>query len=194
MRPLPFAVAGCVVLAACGPQPLGPQAAAAQADRAASGPTPRALVPPPTPRKSAQDFVARAAGADAFELQAAQQAMQRASNGDVKTFAAMVLRDHRKSAADLQKAVADSGQALSVPDGVPADLQSALSELAHVDAGGFDRTYVAGQLRAHSAALALLQDYAQNGDVTSLTAFAAETLPVIQSHYQAAESLREAMK
>jgi putative membrane protein len=194
MRRLSFAAAGCLLLAACGPQPQGPQAAAAQADRKASGPIASALVQPPTAPKSAQDFVTKAAGADAFELTAAQQAMQRASNDEVKAFAAMMLRDHGKSSADLRTAVAGSGQSLSAAGAPSPDLQAALAELNQADAAAFDRTYMAGQLKAHQAALALLQDYAQNGDVASLKAFAAETLPVVQSHYAAAKSLHDGLK
>jgi putative membrane protein len=194
MRASSFAVCGALLAAACGPQPQGPQAAAAQADRSAAGPAPSAIVQPPTPEKSAQDFVTKAAGADAFEIEAARQAMQRATNGDVKAFAAMMLRDHQKSSSDLRKAVAGAGQTLSVPGAPPADLQAALARLGQADPTAFDRAYMTGQLGAHQAALTLLQDYAQNGDVVALKAFAAEASPVVQSHYQAAKSLHDALK
>jgi putative membrane protein len=194
MRPLPFAVAGCLVLAACGAPPEGPQAAAARADQAAAGPIASALAPAPSPQRSAQDFVSKAAASDAFELAAAREAQQRATNGDVKVFAAMMLRDHGKSSADLEAAVAAAGQTLSAAASPSAEQQAALAELGQADAAVFDRGYMTAQLKAHQAALSLLQDYAQNGDVASLKAYAAETAPVVQRHYEAAKSLHESLK
>jgi putative membrane protein len=192
MRRLPFA-AGCLILAACGPQPQGPEAAAALADRAASGPIVSALAPTPTPQKSAQDFVAKAAGSDAFELAAAREAMQRASRNDVKAFADMMLRDHAKSTVDLQKALASAGEPLSAPKAPPANLQSKLAQLGQTQPAAFDRAYMESQVGAHAAAVALLQDYAQNGDNVALKAFAAETLPVVQGHYRAAKQLHDSL-
>jgi putative membrane protein len=192
MGRLPF-FAGCLMLAACGPQPQGPEAAAALADRAASGPVASALAPAPAAQKSAQDFVTKAAGSDAFELAAAREAMQRSSSSNVKAFAAMMLRDHASSTAELQKALASAGEPLSAPQAPPASLQSKLAELGQAPPAAFDRAYLESQLGAHGAAVALLQDYAQNGDNVALKAFAAETLPVVQGHYQAAKQLHDSL-
>jgi len=183
-----------LALAACSPAPQG----AAEASKAAGEAPPNrvgtAITAQPPTVSSAQEFVAKAAAGDTFEIAAAQAAQARAQEPAVKAFAAMMLRDHGKSSADLKKAVAESGQALTVAGPLSPGQQQGLADLAKLTGPAFDRAYMAGQVRAHQDALTLMQDYAQNGDVTSLKAFAAETAAVVQGHYTRASKLSEELQ
>lgn len=184
----------CTALAACGKAPQGAENAAFTADQQATGRASVVFADQPKPPPSAADFVAKAAASDAFEMQAAQTALQRAADPDVKGYAAQMVRDHTRSSAELKKALAAAGQSLPLTGSPSADQQFALGELARADAASFDKAYMTGQAKAHQVALTLLQNYAQNGDVVSLTAFASQTAPVVQHHYDMATSLRDRLK
>jgi putative membrane protein len=178
-------------LSACGQADEGAENAAARADAKAAGPIATAITPAPAAQTAAADFAGKAAAGDAFELQAAQLAQQRASHAAVKDFAAMMLRDHGKSQTDLKQAMAQSGQALTAPGALSPGQQQGLADLAKLPPQDFDKAYMAGQVQAHEDALTLMQDYAQNGDNPALKAFAAQTAPVVQTHYEAAKNLRD---
>ena len=53
----------------------------------------------------------------------------------------------------------------------------------------FDALYLSQQIPAHEQALAMLQGYAQSGDVAALKDHAAKTAPVVQKHLDRAREL-----
>lgn len=181
-------------LAACN-KPAETEGAATPAEQAAVPDAhPAATVPTPANEAAAPDFVAKAAASDMFEVAAAGVAAKRATDPKVKAFAQMMVKDHTKSTADLKKAIADSGQTLTPPAALPADLQAKVDELNTVAAADFDKAYMNGQVDAHQNALNLLQRYAQDGDVAQIKAFAAATAPTVQKHYDEAKTLRDGLK
>lgn len=184
-----LAAAGLILaVAACQRQaPQGAEAAAHAADR--PKPTLAAIVPQAAPAPSAQDFVNQAAASDAFEVAAGQIAQQRAQNAAVKALAAMMVHDHLESSVELKAALGESGQGLQANAGPDRDQQQALDELRRADAKAFDKIYLDGQVRAHQTALARLQAYAQNGQVTALQIFAGKAASLVQHHLQAAQDL-----
>jgi len=155
---------------------------------------PAATVPTPANEAAAPDFVAKAAASDMFEVAAAGVAQKRATDPKVKSFAAMMIKDHTASTAALKKAIADSGQTITPPAVLPADLQGKVDDLNKVEAKDFDKAYLEGQVDAHQGALDLMQRYAEDGDVAQIKTFAAATAPVVQKHYDEAKALRDAMK
>ncbi len=189
-------VAGAAVaalsLAACG-QKTETKGAATPAEQAATpDANPAATIPTPSNEAAAPDFVAKAAASDMFEVEAAKIAQKRSQNAEVKKFAGEMITAHTKSTADLKKAIADSGQTLTLPAALPSDLQGKLDDLNKAD--NFDKAYMENQVDAHQAALDLLQRYAQDGDVPAIKAFAAATAPVVQQHYDHAKTIRDALK
>lgn len=187
---LVLAAAFAAVLAACGRSPTSVQSAA----RTPTPPAAAALTPAPSKESDASDFVAKAGAGNAFELAAARLAMTRASNNDVKDFAATMLRDHGKASDDLKKAIAESGQALAPSAALASDQQQAMSDMTRAPPAGFDKAYMRVQVEAHEKALALFQDYAQNGTVTALKSFAAQTAPVVQAHLETARQIRDVLQ
>lgn len=179
-------------MAACN-KPAETKGAATPAEQAATpDANPAATIPTPANEAAAPDFVAKAAASDMFEVQAAKLAQTKSSNAEVKKFAAEMIAAHTKSTADLKKAISDSGQAITPPAALPADLQSKLDDLGK--STSFDKDYMNNQVDAHQAALDLMQRYAQDGDVPAIKAFAAATAPVVQTHYDHAKTLRDALK
>jgi len=145
--------------------------------------SPTTTTAPTTP----QGFVDTAASSDMYEIAAGKLAEQQGKSSDVKAFAAMMVKDHTKSSADLKAAVAKAGNGLMVPSAMQPPQQQQLDELKKAG-GNFDMIYAQQQVGAHQAALMLLTDQANSGTVPELKDFAIKTKPVVQHH------LDEAMK
>ena len=171
-------------------EPTAPPAEKAAVPDAA----PAATIPTPANEAAAPDFVAKAAASDMFEIEAAKLAQARSKNADVKAFAQMMTTAHTKSTADLKKAISDANQAITPPATLPQPLQDKLADLSKVDAAGFDKAYMSGQVDAHQDTLNLMQRYAQDGDVAQIKAFATATGPVVQTHLDRAKVIRDALK
>ena len=192
--PLPSArlaaLAAALLAAGCQRQPpQGAEAAAHAADQ--PRPVVAALVPQAAPVADAQGFAGQASAADAFEIAAAQTAVQRSQNAAVKGFAEMMAYDHMNAAAEFKTALAEAGRTLTPSGGLTPDQQARLDELRRIDAKAFDKTYMDGQMLAHRQALELMQAYAQNGDVPALKAFAGKAGAVAQHHLDLAETIDE---
>jgi putative membrane protein len=175
------------VLAGCGRSDQPVRMAEAEA---AKTPHERSVTAaPPAAAPSAADFVAKVSAGDLFEVQSGQLAERRAADARVKAFAANLVRDHTRSSQDLKTAVAESGYSIGVGQAVTPDLQAALNGLAAAQPADFDRAFMQAQVKAHEQALALLQRYAQDGDVPSLKAYAGEAAGVVQHHLKDARDL-----
>ncbi|MGX7953153.1 DUF4142 domain-containing protein [Tsuneonella sp. HG249] len=133
----------------------------------------------------AQRFVDAIAASDMFEIESGKLAQQSAKSQEVKDFAAMLVKDHTKSSADL-KAAAGS-QNLTVNPQMTARQRSDLDALKSAG-DNFDRTFKQQQVAAHTAALSLLQGHAERGEGT-LKDFAAKTAPVVEGHLKEARTL-----
>ena len=181
-------------LAACGKK-AETEGAATPAEQAMTpDANPAATVPTPANEATAVDFVPKAAASDMFEVELAKVAQKRATNAEVKKFAGEMITAHTKTTADLKKAIADSGQTLTPPATLPADLQAKIDDLSKVDAKDFDKNYMDNQVDAHQSALNLMQRYAEDGDVPAIKAFAAATALAVQKHYDMAKALRDSLK
>jgi putative membrane protein len=132
---------------------------------------------------AAPDFVAMAAGADMYEIQAAKIALKRSKSADIQAFAKMMIADHTKSTAMVKKAVKDSGRTdIMPPTTLPADKQAMIDALNSASDADFDKTYVDQQVLVHKDALALMTGYAMSGDTPALKDAAGKIAPVVQMH------------
>lgn len=178
-----------LALAACSGETNERARAMAEAEAAKAEVRDVATVAPPAAAPSAQEFVARAAAADAFGIASGRLAQGRARKTEVRAFAAVLAADHAGSSEKLARAVAESGYPLTVP-GAAADL----AQLQTAPQADFDRRFLEAQVGAHEQALALLQTYAEDGDVPSLKAFAAEAAGGVRQHLAQARGLLEQLR
>jgi putative membrane protein len=142
------------------------------------------------PSMSGADFVGAAASTDRYEIAAAKLALTHASRSAVKAFAQMMIRDHTASTAKLTAAIAASGQPLTPPRDLPADMQADLAALRTASGADFDRAYIGQMVDTHDHALQTMQSYAIDGSVPALKSFAAAVTPVVQSHLGRAQALQ----
>jgi putative membrane protein len=131
-------------------------------------------------------FVKTASVAGTTEIDAAKLAMRQSNDKDVKAFAAHMIADHTKLAAQLKMAVPHG---VSMPKGADT---AALDSLRSLKGADFDSAYISKfGVQGHKDAIAAFQDEAQNGLDANLKKTAQKALPTIQHHYAMAQELAQ---
>lgn len=128
-------------------------------------------------------YISQAANSDLYEIQAGELATKNGQSQQVKDFGKMMVADHTRSSQEMQALVDQGDFAVPVPTRLDAEHQGMLDRLKQASGEAFDREYMAQQMTAHRKALALHQNYAQNGEDAALKAFAAKVAPVVQKHH-----------
>ena len=138
---------------------------------------------------SADDNVlaTKAAQGGIAEIQVGTLAQQNASSPQVKQFGQMLVTDHTKANQQLQQIAQEEGITLPVAPGTEDAQQS--QKLQSLTGKDFDDQFVQNEVDDHKQAIAEFQKEAQSGSDPALKAFAQQTIPVLQKHLQAAESL-----
>lgn len=171
--------ASSLTLAGCG-KPANPNDGSSGPAETGSA-SPASVPMAAAPAAAARQYVALAAAADQFEIQASELVLKQSKNADVRAFAQQMISDHGASTTKLMAAV--STLALSAPGtGLRASQQNDLAALR--DAGSkLDQLYIEQQRAAHAAAIDLHEGATANADMpTALTTFANEVLPAVQTH------------
>ncbi len=136
------------------------------------------------------DFVEDASAKGVAEVEAGKLALEKGTAADVKTFADMMVKDHKLANTKL-KAIADSKK-LDVSDDAQL-LDKAKSMILELrSAKSFDQAYANNQVKAHEATIKLFEDEAANGKDAELKAFATQTLPKLKEHLLHAKELAKA--
>lgn len=187
-----------LALAACGSNKAGENSAGTAADNLTSAPDGNEVatstdvmmngtaVPAVT---TAAEFANMAATSDQFEIKSSQLAATQASSAGVKTYAAMLVKEHTKSTNDLKTAAAKGSPAVTPAPAMTAEQTANLDALTKAKGPAFDTLYAQVQIPAHENALAMLQGYAARGDQPALKAFAAANAPVVEKHLTQARGL-----
>ncbi len=140
--------------------------------------------------QDADDFVEDASAKGIAEVEAARLAEEKGTASDVKTFAAMMLKDHTQ-ANDKLKALAASKKLEVSSDADLIDKAKAMI-LELRGAKSFDQAYANNQVNAHEAAVKLFTNYAKDGKDAELRTYAEQTLPTLKTHLQKARELAAA--
>ncbi len=135
--------------------------------------------------KSDQRFIDAALSGGRLEVRIAQLALRQAQlPEDVREASKMMLDDHSKADARLERIA--SNQGFRVRDDLSAIDQWRLDRLN--DASGHGREFLEAydslQVRLHGQAIALFKDEARDAGNADLKAFVESTLPVLEHHAQ----------
>ena len=184
-----FAIA-CIVTA-CSPTDAkatvtGPDMAAAKDSPGVAGVSTMPAAAP-LPDDKTKSFVEKAALTDMFEIEAANMALTRSKSAPIKAFAQMMIDDHTATTKQLVPLAATAG--VAPPIALDKDHLDKLDELTKAKDADFDKRYLDQQQAAHSDALGLMKDYAQNGKDTGIQAFAIKVSGKVEEHLQKAKSL-----
>ena len=137
-------------------------------------------------------FVSNASQSDMYEIQAAQTAMARTKNPDIKAFAKMMVADHTATMKAMGPLAKAAGQ--TPADKLDQRRQGFVDNLKTASDADFDKTYVDQQVAAHEEALSLMQGYAKDGSDAGLKDGAAKTAPKVQMHLDRIKSIQASMK
>jgi putative membrane protein len=133
-------------------------------------------------------FVTGAATGDMYEIEAGKLAEKMGKSAEVKSYGAMMIKDHTATSAKLKATLPTSGATATVPTVLDERRQGLIDNLKTAGAD-FDKVYVAQQKTAHEEMLSLMKGYADNGENAALKALAAETAPKVQMHLDMANKL-----
>ena len=152
--------------------------------------SPVALVAPAqAQRGGALGFVAKAGASDLYEIQSSQIAVRRARDPRVRSFAPMLVMDHRRTTRQVTAAARAAGLRPRAPALEPRQRRM-INELNRAPARPFDRLYLSQQIPAHEEALGLHRDYSRSGNVASLRRAATGAVPVVEAHLAEARRLQ----
>jgi putative membrane protein len=130
----------------------------------------------------AQGFVTAATIANMYEFEAAKIAQQRAKSPEVKSLAAMIVKDHTQIGKDMDAAVKASGANVTPPAALDERRKGMIDNLKAAGDTDFDLAYLHQQLGAHMEADNLLKNYRDHGDNDTLKTAAGKTVPIVEHH------------
>lgn len=139
---------------------------------------------------SPADFVDEASAKGVAEIENGKMALEKSESQDVKTYAQRTIDDHTAVNRELAKIAKDKN--LEVAD--EAELMSKAKALILQlrEGESFDEAYANNQVAAHEATIELFRNASQNMEDAELKAFATQTLPKLQRHWEHAKKLAEA--
>ena len=133
-----------------------------------------------------------------IDIAAAKQALGKASNKDVKTFAQDMVRDHEavnKQALDLVKKLKVTPEDNDTSKTLSKNAADKLAELAKLNGAAFDKAYIANEVAYHKAVDSALETTlipsANNAELKSLLQTG---LKIFQGHEQHAEHVASELK
>ena len=136
---------------------------------------------------ASSDFAMKAANGGMAEVAAGKMAVQKASSQRVKDFAAMMVSDHSKANDELKQKA--TSQNITLPASIADDDQKMLDKLNMKSGKDFDKAYMDMMLSDHKKTIALFQTEASSGTNAVLKDFATATLPTLQKHLTAVQSI-----
>jgi len=133
-------------------------------------------------------YVTSAAMGDMYEIRAAELALERSQNSEVRALARMILNDHTAASETLRGIVQSQQIDVQLPTELDQRRQGLLDNLR--DAGtNFDQVFIDQQVAAHQEALTLHKGFADNDDAPQLAAHAANVVPRLEAHLEQARAL-----
>jgi putative membrane protein len=132
-------------------------------------------------------FYKNAAESGIFEVDAGNQAQQKANMQSVKDFGAMMVKDHTAAAAQLKTLAASKN--ISLPTSASVGEMAEKGKLDVLMGDTYDKSYIKGQIKAHHEAIALFKKEASSGQDSDAKSFAMKTLPTLQQHLKAARDI-----
>jgi putative membrane protein len=137
-------------------------------------------------------FMTAAAQGGMAEVQLGRLAAERGSSDAVKQFGQHMVMDHTKANQELMQVAQRKN--VSLPQEVNSDQKSEADKLSKLSGADFDKEYVDYMVKDHEEDAKEFQEQANDGTDADVKAFAAKTLPVIQSHLKMIKEIKDKSK
>ena len=126
------------------------------------------------------DFVRKAVQGGQFEIESSRLADEKASSGDVKEFATMMIEDHGTANETLDGLV--RSKRITLPKDMGTVHVEKLEALKELEGPQFDREYTMCQIKAHDEAIAMFERATREARDREIRDFAVKTLPTLRRH------------
>jgi putative membrane protein len=138
------------------------------------------------------NFMVEAASGSMMEVQLGQYATTNAGAAAVKQFGQMMVTDHTK--ADSVLTVIAQLKNIAIPN-VPGDKhQGHINELKKKRGADFDKDYMKMMVEDHEEDIKKFEEASKNAKDEDIRQFAANTLPVLRKHLNAAKKIKDGLK
>jgi len=138
-----------------------------------------------------QRWVMTAARDGIAEVELGRLASEKASSSEVKDFAKKMVDDHSKANDEL-KSIA-STKNITLPTETDGKHKAAIDRLSKMSGEAFDRAFAQDMLSDHKKAVSAFRTESKSGKDPEVKAFAAKTLPTLESHLKQAEDLNKSV-
>ena len=138
------------------------------------------------------DFASKATASNNFEIQAANIALVKSQDQNIKQYAQMIVDDHTAVGNELATLVKNKNWQLSTPDN--QNYPQLVDQLNNADPANFDRTFADMMAQSHQDAITLFKD-ASTGTATTdpeLRKFATDKIPAFQKHLDQLKNMQPA--
>lgn len=137
------------------------------------------------------EFAVKAASGGMMEVELGKLAGQKAQSQKVKDFGAMMVTDHSKANEELKTLAASKN--ITIPATLSEEHQKHIDDLSKLSGAEFDKEYVKLMVDDHKEDIDLFKDASFNAKDPDVKAFAGNTLPTLQKHYDAVKAIQDAM-
>ncbi len=134
-------------------------------------------------------FLVKAANSGIAEVQLAKLAQQKATIDAVKSFAAMLEKDH--SAANDQVKNLAGQRNVSLPASPSEEKQKMYTDMEKMTGKAFDKEYISMMVKSHNDGINLFEDTRSNASDIDVKNFADKTLPTLKMHLDSAKAIQK---
>lgn len=159
-----------------------------------------ALAAPPisseisAPARGVGYFVQHASSGGLFEIESSKLALEVSQNDQVKAFAQEMVDSHTTANDELQKNLTDGMKREYTSSVLDGEHTTLLNKLKGLSGEEFDREYAIMQVKAHTEAVELYQNFIKTSNAAPLSAYAGNTLPTLKEHLDKAEELQDVVE
>ena len=141
--------------------------------------------------QNTKDFVADAATGGMMEVELGNLALQKAKSQQVKDFGKMMVDDHTKANNNLKEIA--SKKNIDVPASITDNQRKDIDKLSKKSGADFDKAYVDMMVEDHKKDIDAFKKASGNVGDNDIKNFATTTLPTLQKHLDAIQSIKSKM-
>ena len=116
------------------------------------------------------------------EVRLCQLALQHSQNDDVKRFAQRMIQDHTRTDQEISQLASRKG--ITLPQDVSEKQKLTYDALSKLSGASFDKEFMDHNVSDHEGDVKDFEEQIQKGTDQDIKAFAARTLPMLQTHLQ----------
>ena len=139
--------------------------------------------------EKSKEFLTKAANSGMAEVQLAKMAQQKATIDAVKSFAAMLERDHT-AVGDQVKSFATQRN-VALPSAPSDDKQKMVNDMEKMSGKAFDKEFISMMVKGHNDGITLFEDTKANASDVDIKNFADKTLPTLRMHLDSAKAIQK---